>query len=256
MSASIAFFLPANVPSDDTSVSGGAISANPLAGMYPGELMALGKYALTGGADVVWYESFFAKNVGSSSYMGAGPGAGPRLWLPASISPFETPGPVAFQSDNAADTQTATIYGFLSAGQSPETVTLQGTTEADGHLTWTDIWKIALSSPAVGNITVSVAGATICVIPGGMGGYSWTFASREYQLGLPSSINTSIESSNRLTAYSGITYVMPTDYVSALILPAPLAPGDAIQICLMWTGKAGLQGTARSQINPYLQGVT
>lgn len=256
MTAQIVWLAPEYVPNDDASPSGGSCSSNIIHGQAVSELMPRGVYPLAGASDVVWYYSLFAKNIGNSPFYGQGSDAGPRLWTPAGVRPVTTPGAVTATSDNAADIQTMTVHGFVSAGNPPESVTLVGTNTATGSLRWTGIWKIELSAPAAGNITVSVGGTSICVIPGGTDGLTWDFATAEYSLGIVGALNTSIQATNRLTPYAGLTYTLPTSFAGGLVLPGPLNAGDAVQLCLKWTGKAGLDATPRSRFTPILRGVT
>ena len=62
---------------------------------------------------------------------------------------------VTIVSDNAGDTQTATVYGLSAAGAvQSEDVVLSGVTPVQTTATYNSVWGVALSAAATGTITV------------------------------------------------------------------------------------------------------
>lgn len=238
-------------PSDEVSVVGGVITATQITGSTIGETFAapLTIAAMVGGATRIHYEKIFYQNTNSSSPLNSA-----SIFCPNILGSVATPGPLTVVSNNAIDNNTFQIFavGIDNLGNPiTETLPLQGTNPVQGVQTFAFVartfYQLASNSSlvaATGNISHSVSGQTIGMIPGGF--YSST---GELMIGLAASKNDGSMSANTVTAPSGVVFSSPNTYNAALGVPGTnLNALDGIGIWCQLTIKPGLNPSSDVQM--------
>ena len=261
----LGFFLSTGIPTNDSSTSGGAITATALPSSVNNLLPSM---AYPVSSSTVWYYSFFLKLAATAS----GTLASAVIWLPNALTTFSVAGVLTAYSTNASDGALLSLVpqGFNNSGgaYATETIAMNGVSTVTGAITWKTplLPKIgcvytsggAPATPA-GTIYLYVGGSLVGMIPGTMGdlGYTtgYSFASGEYQMAIESSLGTSVTATNRLTAPSSApTFSLPNTQANGLVIPT-MSPGNYQQIWLKMTGLANMQKSTQSQIVPWVIGV-
>lgn len=209
--------------------------------------------------DIAYY-SIFAEGFDNTS---SGSVENARVALRSGARFNTAAGSVILVSTSASDTGVVRVTGKVSGEWVQESVTLAGTTPVSGIQTF-DIggvyrWEYIPGTP-VGNITCTVDTEVVALIYGTTanpadGGTSIAtyMATTEIAIALATSINTDLESDDRLTAPVGIgTFGQATYWAGAdNSKPVPggsLGVGDYISVCARFTAYQGIFAPANGKM--------
>lgn len=211
---------------DDTGATGGAIS-NPrqtVSEATPGEVMPKLRAQPSGTVDVDTEKQYQISYIENESTTDALTNA--VLYLENSLSDLSGNTALDFQSDNASDDSTRSIDAWgvdsLTALVS-ETTPLNGTTKVTALQLYDRVERIrlidnstGLPTPAAGTITIYESGtATVVgIIPPG-----YSYATREYSIGVPAAKGDVSALTDRKTAPSGISFSRPGSAATGLAIP-------------------------------------
>lgn len=212
-----------------TSNIGGAISANEITGSSIGEVFFTMSANTSGGGSKVQYAKVFYKNTNSTDDLNNA-----VFYLANSLDDVGSNGIVSIVSDSTSDTSTkkVKVIGYDgSSNAQTEDITLNGTTTANGLLTFSAVHRVevqlvsdgSLTTPS-GNITVT-RGSALGIVPAG-----YHTATSEVSFGIPTTLNDTATTTDASTAPGGITFAKPNDTASATAITAGsghLTHGDA-----------------------------
>lgn len=232
------------MPSSEASTAGGGVTANEITGLSVGEVFPTQAADVFGGSDRIHYQKVFVTNNNVTDNL-----SNARCYLEDSLDDVAANGVVAAQSTSASDSSAKHIKAIgFDAASNPQTenITLNGTASVNGLLTFSDLRKVELYqgvnlTTASGNISLSVTGTYIGMIPAGL-----KSATGELSFGVASTLNDTLSTTSTLIPFAGIAFTKPnldslaTTFANTATLTATASQG----IFLKQEIKAGTYSSA------------
>lgn len=254
--ADLKLYKSANTPTNDSGISGGAISVTEILGSIIGELIPQCAYNAAAGGDIVWYYKAFFKNTHATL-----PLTESVVYIKNALISLASNGTVSAVSTSSSDgsSKKIKVYGEDASGTAvTEEVILNGTTTATGSQVFSKIYKIELLTlagaltTATGTITIT-RGITLGIIPVG-----FSTATNEYSLWLAATLNDTASVANRLTAPAGASWSIPNSYATGLAVAnsQSLTAGSAQGIWIRATYADGTSPTSQMELILRLEGNT
>jgi len=249
-SSDIKLYKSANVPTDDVSIVGGAVSATQITAATVGEVFRTITANPAGSSSQIRYQKVFVQNNNATSALNNA-----VLYLGNGLADTPGIGNFTIVSSNSADGSglQAQVIGIDNTGSAnSETITLNGTTAVTGAINWSQVWKVIIvaagtttPTATAGTLTISVGGASLGIIPAGF--YS---ATAEIKIGLASTLNDSASSANDLTSPAGISFTKPNSANAGLTMAngGSLTALSAQGMWMQQTIPAGLATSSDIQI--------
>lgn len=217
VASDLKIYKPANVPADDTSTGGGAITATEIVGTV-GELFPTMAANAEGGASKIWYYKCFFKNTNGATnltnsyiYMKNG------LNIPGSTRYVRITSTSANDSYSVSNMKAKVVGNDGSGVAVSEYITLTGVTPAIGAQLFASVYKVELRDAtsdalvaANGEITIesynsAVDLQTIGIIPA-----TYKNATGEIDIVLSATLDDTGTIANRLTAPAGLVFPAST----------------------------------------------
>lgn len=241
MAVDIAIYPSALIPTNDTDPVGGNINTagGELSEGTENVLVPALVIPAEGEADGgPYYYANCVKNEGDTSF------TSPRFWLENGLLKPSAQGTITVQTETASESGKVRLI-FLSSGEwITDDVTVSGLglfesqEQADSN---SPVLAIRISSGgaqtnATGNILIS-RGSSLGYIPQGR-----STASSIVQLGIDLVVDSTAQSSNRLTAPSGVSFSEAYTYATGIYIPGPvdLDAGEFIKLWYKVTVPDGL----------------
>lgn len=239
----IVTYASASLPTDDVTVSGGAIDLGYVVPETSPGVFIPSEAAPTS-STVSWFYKLFKKNENATSSF-----AGITVFILNGIKLSVSAGVASIVSSSGSDSSGyVRLYGYYSGGTPGyEDIAVAGSVTVPGSLNWdvgSPIRAQRLSAGgavlnSTGTITISKGATPLGIIPAGS-----SCATGEFELAVDAAFDSASTSTNRLTAPSGISFSLVTAEEDGLAMPSggPLLAGSSIGIWYKMNRYANIPG--------------